>query len=318
MKATVLGCGRWGSFVAWYLDLIKFDVTIWGRDGSANLNSLIKTRKNNFLTLNDNINISSDLDSVVSDCDIIFISIASQSLRSLVKTLKQLPINSNIPIVLCMKGIETKTGKRLSQIVSEFLDNPVAIWVGPGHVQDFVNGVPNCMVIDSENEELKYNLVNQLSSNLIRFYIGRDLLGNEIGAAAKNVIGIASGMLDALGYESLKGALMSRGTREVARLIDAMGGQAISVYGLSHLGDYQATLFSKHSNNRLFGETYVNKTVCDKLAEGFYTAEALVFLSKKYNIELPISCAVYDIITKSLDPKEVLSTLFMRSIKMEF
>ena len=112
------------------------------------------------------------------------------------------------------------------------------------------------MVIDSDDDRVKRELVEKLSSNLIRFYIGADLIGNEIGAAAKNVIGIAAGMLDGVGQTSLKGALMSRGAREIARLIKAMGGSELSAYGLCHLGDYEATVFSPHSHNRRFGEAF--------------------------------------------------------------
>lgn len=115
-----------------------------------------------------------------------------------------------------MKGIEVTTLRRLSEIAEEAVGdcNDVAVWLGPGHVQEFVNGVPNCMVIDSRSEAVKERLIAWLSGGLIRFYYGTDLIGNEIGAAAKNVIGIAAGMLDGMGLSSLKGALMSRGTRE--------------------------------------------------------------------------------------------------------
>ena len=148
-----------------------------------------------------------------------------------------------------MKGIEISTGRRLSQIVSDGLEgnNNVAVWLGPGHVEEFYRGVPNCMVIDSTKEIVKDMLIRDFYSDLIRFYYGTDLIGNEIGAAAKNVIGIAAGMLDGLDLSSLKGALMSRGTSEIAKLIVAMGGKASTVYGLCHLGDYEATLFSEHS-----------------------------------------------------------------------
>ena len=162
------------------------------------------------------------------------------------------PLNlRNRAFVLCMKGIGIGTGKRLSEIVRENADpsNGVAVWLGPGHVQEFYAGIPNCMVIDSDDEALKARLVDAFSGDLIRFYYGQDLLGNEIGAASKNVIGIAAGFLDGMGLSTLKGALMSRGTREIARLIEAMGGNPLSAYGLCHLGDYEATVFSPYSHN---------------------------------------------------------------------
>ena len=118
--------------------------------------------------------------------------------------------------VLCMKGIETGTGKRLSEILVESGISPdkIAVWVGPGHIQSFVQGIPNCMVIDSENQALKVELVERFKSDLIRFYYGNDLLGTEIGAAAKNVMGIAAGVLDVV-CVPLKGPLMSRGARKL-------------------------------------------------------------------------------------------------------
>ena len=174
------------------------------------------------------------------------------------------------------------------------------------------------MVIDSEDEDVKHRLADEFSSELIRFYYGTDLIGNEIGAAAKNVVGIAAGMLDGMKRSSLKGALMSRGTREIARLIGAMGGNEISAYGLCHLGDYEATLFSPHSHNRRFGECYVTGEAYTELAEGYFTVKALVELEDKYGVELPICHAVYDILYCGADVTASLSSLFARGIKKEF
>ena len=223
-------------------------------------------------------------------------------------------------IVLCMKGIEIATGRRLSQIAEENLDssNKIAVWLGPGHVQEFTKGIPNCMVIDSKDEETKAELVKAFSSPLIRFYYGQDLIGNEIGGAAKNVIGIAAGMLDGLHLSTLKGALMSRGTREVARLIRAMGGNELSAYGLCHLGDYEATVFSEFSHNRRFGEWFVQGKESRDLAEGYYTVRGMLFLEEKYGVELPICRTVYQVLYENRDPKEALESLFTRSLKNEF
>jgi glycerol-3-phosphate dehydrogenase (NAD(P)+) len=174
------------------------------------------------------------------------------------------------------------------------------------------------MVIDSDDEWIKHTLVDTFSSELIRFYYGEDMIGNEIGAAAKNVIGIAAGMLDGYGLSSLKGALMSRGCREVARLISAMGGNVLSAYGLCHLGDYEATVFSKFSHNREFGERFIKGERMEKLAEGYYTVKALMSLSEKYGVDMPISRAVYEIIYENKNPKETFASLFERSIKTEF
>jgi glycerol-3-phosphate dehydrogenase (NAD(P)+) len=125
-------------------------------------------------------------------------------------------------------------------------------------------------------------------------------------------------MLDGLGLSSLKGALMARGTREIASLITAMGGNGLSAYGLCHLGDYEATVFSKFSHNRCFGECVVTNNPYGKLAEGYFTARAVVRLTEKYNIELPICGSVYRILYESSDPRKEFENLFTRSIKTEF
>ena len=278
----------------------------------------IKERKNDLLTLPNSISLTTCV-SDIAESDVIVIAIASQSLRAFLSELSVLEIRDKI-IVLCMKGIEIDTTKRLSEIAEEALDPSckVAVWLGPGHVQEFYAGIPNCMVIDSKSEEVRTVLVDEFSSDLIRFYYGTDLIGNEIGAAAKNVIGIAAGILDGLGLSTLKGALMSRGTREIAKLILAMGGNELSAYGLCHLGDYEATVFSKFSHNRSFGEAFVGGEEYTSLAEGYYTVRAMVQLSERYGVELPICRAVYDILYNGKDASKTINELFQRSFKKEF
>lgn len=174
------------------------------------------------------------------------------------------------------------------------------------------------MVIDSQSEALKKELIGAFKSSLIRFYYGSDLIGNEIGAASKNVIGIAAGILDGIGRSSLKGALMSRGTREISRLIEACGGNGLSAYGLCHLGDYEATVFSKFSHNRAFGEMFAKHESFPALAEGYYTAKAIVNLAHANRVDLPICSAVYRLLYENADIHKELDGLFLRSLKDEF
>lgn len=319
MKVAVLGTGRWGSFLGWYLNRINHDVLLWGKADSRGFQELSRTRKNDYLTIDDRITLSSDLNQAINHGDVLVIAIASQQLRNLARQLNEFDLQGKT-IVLCMKGLEEETGKRLTQIIKEEILSPceVAIWVGPGHVQDYLAGIPNCMVIGSDNINTTKMLVQEFASDLIRFYYGQDLIGNEIGAAAKNVIGIAAGMLDGLSYSSLKGALMARGAREISRLVRAMGGNELTVYGLSHLGDYSATLYSKYSHNRAYGESFVKGEEFPKLAEGVSTVKALMVLAKRYEIELPICESVYIAINKKKPAKDVLLDLFMRSVKFEF
>ena len=320
MRISVLGCGRWGSCIAWYLDRIGHEVASCGLEDAPELIQLRDHRRNDYLTFPDSIEVTSDLPYAVGRAEVIVISISSQYLRSYMQDIAKNDLSGKT-IVLCMKGVEESTGARLSEVVGDFVDQavtPIAVWVGPGHPQDYVRGIPNCMVIDSANEEVKRSLVKSFSSELIRFYIGTDLIGSEIGAAAKNVIGIAAGMLDGAGCTSIKGALMARGTREIARLIKAAGGNELSAYGLCHLGDYEATLFSQWSHNRRYGEAYVKGERFEKLAEGVMTSKALCRLGDKLGVDLPITKAVYRILFEGADPNEELSALFLRSIKEEF
>jgi glycerol-3-phosphate dehydrogenase (NAD(P)+) len=282
------------------------------------MKQFLETRKNDYLSLPESIHLTTDYESIAA-ADVIVISVGSQVLYQIADELKKRAV-CNKTIVLYMKGIEIETGRRLTQVMDDTVDhsNKLAVWLGPGHVQEFYRGIPNCMVIDSNDEFVKADLVKSFSSDLIRFYYGTDLIGSEIGGAAKNVIGIAAGMLDGLDMASLKGALMARGTREIGRLIAAMGGDENSAYGLCHLGDYEATLFSKHSQNRMFGECFVQKKEYGKLAEGYYTVKALRNLGKNYGVELPICEAVYLVLYEDVPIKEAFGKLFQRSLKNEF
>lgn len=320
MNYTILGCGRWGSFIAWYLDKTGHKVTTWGLETDPYVVNFFTTRKNNYVTLPKSIELTTNLEYAVNKNDNIIISISSQNLRSLLSNVQKIDGYKNKNYIICMKGIEETTGKRLSEVMIDAgIDKShIATWVGPGHIQDFTRGIPSMMIIDSYNTSLSEKLIKDLKSDLIRYYQGRDMIGTEIGAAAKNVMGIAAGMLDGANMTSLKGALMARGTREIARLIRAAGGNELSAYGLCHLGDYEATLFSPHSHNRKFGELFVKNEYFDKLAEGVQTSDALLKLANKYNVELPITQTVWDIISHKKDYTSALTELFERTNTEEF
>ncbi len=329
MKVSVLGCGRWGSFIAWYqATVLKNDVISWGPEGDYSYEILKNTGKNEYVALDKNITLTCDLQFAVESADVIIISISSQGLRGFMQKITAFNVNDK-PFVLCMKGIEVETGKRLSEVLTESGISPdkIAVWVGPGHIQAFTQGIPNCMVIDSASDELKRRLADSFKSNLIRFYYGNDLIGTEIGAAAKNVLGIAAGVLDGSGYVSLKGPLMARGASEVGRLIAAMGGKFQSAYGLAHLGDYETTLFSEYSHNRKYGEMMAHGTKFDKLAEGVMTAKAMKKLCDKHGVDLPLTNAVYEAcflsrVFESGDGAKncmnIILKLFERETKSEF
>ncbi len=318
MNISVLGCGRWGSFLAWYMNKLGNRVTSYG-PGDATYQALAATRENEYVKYPDGIRITDDLASAVDTADAVIVSISSQGLRGFLSKAVKAGLDQK-NVILCMKGIEEGTGKRLSEIAVEsgIPQNRVAVWVGPGHIQDFVKGIPNCMVIDSYDPAFTKFLADSFKSDLIRFYYGDDIIGTEIGAATKNIMGIVAGVLDGLGYVSLKGPLMARGAREVSRLIKAMGGNELSAYGLCHLGDYETTLFSPHSHNRAFGELFAKGREFHKLAEGVATARAVGELARMKNIDMPITDAVNRTIREKLSPHDMIKTLFGRDTKNEF
>lgn len=329
MNISVLGCGRWGSFIAWYqATQLKNKVISWGPQGDYSYEILKNTGKNEYVALDKSIELTCDLQYAVTASDVIIISISSQGLRGFMQKVAAYNVKDKI-FVLCMKGIEEATGKRLSEVLMEsgVKKDKIAVWVGPGHIQAFTQGIPNCMLIDSYDPALKKYIADSFKSNLIRFYYGNDIIGSEIGAAAKNVLGIAAGVLDGSGYVSLKGPLMARGAYEVGKLIKAMGGEFSSAYGLAHLGDYETTLFSEYSHNRRYGEMMAHGARFEKLAEGVMTAKAMKELGDKYGVELPITNAVYEacFLSKPFENgngaekcMEILLKLFDREIKSEF
>jgi len=320
MKISVLGCGRWGSFIAWYLDRNGHEVTSFGIAEDPYVLDFFKTRTNNYVTFPESIKLTTSLSEALNEAEVVIISISSQHLREFMKKVVSVDGSKDKKYVLCMKGIENTTGKRLSEVMIESgIDkNNIAVWVGPGHIQEFTRGVPNLMIIDSYNHELSKYLIENFKSDLIRYYQGEDIVGTEIGAAAKNVMGIAAGMLDGGGFTSMKGALIARGAREVSRLIKAAGGNELSAYGLCHIGDYEATLFSPHSHNRKYGESYVQGNPFDKLAEGVPTSLAMLKLADSLNVEMPITKAVYSIVYEKSEPMETLLKLFARTNLNEF
>lgn len=319
MNTTILGCGRWGTFIAGYLDSLGSSTMLWGRPGSVHLEQLSSAGKNDYVSIPSSVSLTSSLETAMNHSKTFFISIDSMGLRSLAENISKFHRPDN-RYILCMKGLENKTGLRLTQIMESVLGDDVqtAVWVGPGHVENFTNNIPSAMIIDSKNKKLTYEIADYLTSPLIRFYYGEDIIGTEIGAASKNVVGIAAGMLDGLGQTSLKGALMARAAREYSRLVAAMGGNSETVYGLSHLGDYEATLFSKFSRNRCYGENFALRKSYSLMAEGVSTVKSLMALSRIYKVELPISETVYSILYEDLDIPDGLDNLFVRPLKHEF
>ena len=318
IRVAVIGCGRWGSFLAWYAAGLGHTVTLYGRTGSFGYERLCMSRKNEYVELPSSVTLTDDIKKAVNGADVVLVSVPSQSFRDVIGDLKSRCKLDGKYIVTCMKGIEIQTGKRLSEIALEAFDDwQIAVWAGPGHVQEFTVGNPNCMIIDSYEPDTTVRIVEYFKSPLIRFYYGNDIIGTEIGAAAKNVMGIVAGVLDGMKLSALKGALMARGSREVSRLIESLGGNPLSAYGLCHLGDYETTLFSEHSHNRQWGENYVLGKPFKNLAEGVHTARAISLLADSLDVDMPITTAVNTMIIDKVPPRTAMEQLFERSLTVD-
>ncbi len=318
-QISVIGCGRWGTFLGWYAANYCVDsVRMYDIPTSPNFIELQETRKNSYLSLSNNMELTANIEKILEN-DIIIISIGCQHLRELAKQLNGYNLDGKT-FLLAMKGLEEPSAKILIDVFNEEIKQNIhtAVLGGPGHVQDYMKRVPSCAVIDSYDDETKKQLIELLQSDLIRFYFGTDVIGNQIGAALKNVIGIAAGILDGLEWYGLKGALMARAPVEVGRFIKHFGGNPMTAYGLAHLGDYEATLFSQHSHNRMYGEMFAKGERFGKLAEGVATLKAVKIMADKENIDMPICQALYKVIYEDADIKTTIRSLFERDLKKEF
>ena len=197
---SVIGCGRWGGFLGYYLATYKkADVLFLGVSGDPAYESLITTGNNGYLTMPDHVQYTTDMAKCFQN-DFIVISIGCQGFRALCRELNEYELKGKT-FLLAMKGLEEGTSRRMSEIFHEEIAQPahMAVLLGPGHVQDYLKSIPSCVVIDSEQSKLTHEIADFMNSPLIRTYYGNDLIGNEIGAALKNVIGVAAGILDGLG-----------------------------------------------------------------------------------------------------------------------
>ncbi len=318
MKVTVLGAGRWASCIAFCLNRNKHNVLMWDLppvDG-VEINPLFVNRQNEFMVLPKGIELTHDLERAVNFGEVIVISILSQKLDEFMQSIKQIKGYQNKKYCLNMKGVEVSTGRRLSEIL---LDNGVkkeniAVWVGPGHVQSIYAGQPTNMIISAYHEAYAQFLIKNFSkSNVLDIAYSNDIIGTEIGAAAKNVIGIAAGVLEGSNMEQKKGPLMPASVKEIGMFISALGGHPSTAHGLAFLGDFQATLFDHNSKNLTYGKAIVENNALFgnflhyniQSVEGIMTAQALVRKKDEFNarvneelqIKMPITEAVCEITT---------------------
>jgi glycerol-3-phosphate dehydrogenase (NAD(P)+) len=309
MKITILGCGRWGTFLAYYLQEINHEILLWGRSSSEKMKKLSIDKKNDYLTLPENVILSTSLKDALNFSQFIIIAINPHNLQSLVDIISTESYKDKT-FITCMKGFD-ETGERISTVLAKNFSSEIKIvsLTGAGQPQDLINKMPTCMLVDSNDENVKKDVAQIFESDLISIHIGNDLIGSEIGSAAKNVLGIGSGILEALGFRSLIGSLVVFGLNEIAELIFKSGGKKDTVYGLSCLGDIEATFFSPHSRSRNAGISIVNNVEAETFVPGFYTSETILKMAGSYKITMPLFTTTNQIIKKELESYDLIKCI---------
>ena len=266
-----------------------------------------------------------DLKEATAGKDLLVLAVPSPFTRSTSRQLKEVVAEGQI-IVNVAKGIEEKTLMTLSQIIEEEVPQAeVAVLSGPSHAEEVGRGIPTTIVVGARTKKTAEYIQNIFMSEVFRVYISPDILGIELGAALKNVVALAAGIADGLGYgDNTKAALITRGIAEISRLGMAMGGKAETFYGLSGIGDLIVTCASMHSRNRragiLIGKGYTMQQAMDEVkmvVEGVYSAKAAMGLAKKYNVQLPIIEQVNEILFDDKPAKDAVGELMLRDKKIE-
>ena len=333
MKLTVLGAGCWGLTLTWLLSNNFEKVTVWGRD--VDISDELKTQKSVKkpieIQLQDKVEVTSDLESAVSDADIILLVVATSGIREVCKNLAKLNngegLKKNQILVNTSKGLELPSLMRMSEVMKEELPNAnIAILSGPTLAKEVLAGCPTAASVACENMEIAKYVQEKLTvPSKFRLYTNDDVIGVEFGGSLKNVIAIASGFAGALNLgDNCKGALLTRGMAEIVRISTALGAKPATLYGLSGMGDLIATCSSPLSRNYTVGAMIgkgkkINDILTElgSVAEGVKTSKAVCELAKKLNIEVPVSAAIYEAVYTEITPQEVLDKLMNRKLKQE-
>ena len=325
---SVLGAGSWALGISLLLNDNGHDVTIW----SALPEEIDLLRQNHEnpkylpgIVIPDRIHLETDLQKAVAEKDVIVIATASKYIRSTAKQLIGRIPDGQI-IVNLAKGIESDSLSTLSEVIEEELPaTKVCVLSGPSHAEEVARKLPTLVTIASHDLETAKYLQKIFASPVFRVYTSDDVLGIEIGGSLKNVIALAAGMADGVGYgDNVKAALITRGIREISRLAIPMGARRETLYGLSGMGDLIVTCASMHSRNRragiLIGQ---GKTMDEAIAEvnmvveGIVSAKAALELAEKHHVEMPIVTQVNKVLFEDLPVREAVDNLMMRDLIAE-
>jgi glycerol-3-phosphate dehydrogenase (NAD(P)+) len=331
MKISVLGAGGWGTTLAILLHYNGHDVQLWEYKGSY-ARTLIKQRVNEKylpgIKIPREIKITHDLDEAASGKQMIVLAVPAQFLRSVIKKVNKADIK-NALLVSVAKGIETTSLMTMSQMLKDvhpaLAEDQIGVLSGPSHAEEVSRRIPTAVVAASKNGETSKSIQSAFITSYFRVYSSLDIIGVELGGAFKNVIAIGAGIIDGAKFgDNTKAAIMTRGIAEISRLGVAMGSEAETFAGLSGMGDLIVTCMSRHSRNRYVGEQIgggkklkeVLKSM-EMIAEGVETSRSASQLSKKFNVETPITEEVYKILFEDKDPVKATTDLMTRDMKME-
>ena len=327
-KISVLGSGSWGLALALLLHNNGHEVLLWSAR-PENARKLREKRENPDrlpgVRLPDEIDVLTDMERALKDVDVTVLAVASPYIRSTAHKMAPF-VCKDQKIVNVAKGIEEKTLKTLSEVIEEEIpQGNVAVLSGPSHAEEVGRGLPTTCVISAHTQEAAEYLQSIFMSPVFRVYTTPDILGVELGGALKNVIALAAGTADGLGYgDNTKAALITRGITEIGRLGKKMGAQMETFYGLSGIGDLIVTCASKHSRNRkagyLIGQGYTMEEAMKEVqmvVEGVYSARAARELAEKYEVEMPIITEVNRVLFEGISAAEAVMDLMLRDKKVE-
>ncbi len=324
---AVLGAGSWGTTLAIHLAHLGHDTRLWGND-RAHLAELTETRENRkFLSgipLPVGVKVQPELEKALQGAEVTLFVVPSQVVRSVAGEVLARG-GGGIP-VCASKGLELVTLRRMSEVLAEALGDPTPVALtGPSHAEEVAAAIPTSIVAACADESRARTVQSLFASPRLRVYTNADVIGCEYGGALKNVIAIAAGVCDGLGFgDNTKGALLTRGLAEISRLGVAMGAQRETFFGLTGMGDLIATAMSRHSRNRHVGERLGRGESLEQIlgamvmvAEGVNTARAARDLGRAHGVELPITEEVCALLLEGRDPREAMQTLMTRDLKSE-
>lgn len=327
-SVAVLGPGSWGTTLAIHLASLRHDVRLWGHlpEELARIEADRENRK--FLpgiAIPDGVKVRPELESALAGAEFVFFVVPSQAVREVAERVAAVG-GAGTRYVSAAKGFESRSGLRLSQVLVETLGSEdVVVLTGPSHAEEVSRGVPTSVVAAATDVNRARSVQMLGSSPRLRIYANDDVAGCEIAAALKNVIAIAAGVCDGVGFgDNTKGALLTRGLAEISRLGVAMGGRRETFFGLAGMGDLITTAMSRHSRNRYVGERLGRGETLEQVlgamtmvAEGVHTARAARDLGRRHGVELPITEQVCALLFEGRSPLEALQALMTRDLRSE-